>query len=469
MDRSNRPRPRRPRRFAAWEEWFRRAPAGPRTEILALADRQGFLSLHQLPPVRDATPRGRLPQRRRLPWASSSRARPTSLPFVSVERTADPEEGRPRPPSCGRRPLPSGGTSGPAIQSGRRDAHRPGLARCAESEGRRVLYVGPNIASARTRAAGAFRVAVIPGRALRRCRGEGRQRSAHSLRSGGAAAEPSQPTPRRSRARPGRGSRPRPATSSRESEGANVWSDARPSSSGRRAMIARQHHESCSRPARPQRRGSSPRGPIAPLHRPDVSVGPVRRRLRPSPVDASATEVRDAGEARSSCRTGRRRRLRSSSTMSASRRLAARTAGRSASRAPADGGRSNWWRAALLRASPELQEHGQLDGEETLGSDRARTCIQGRDRRGPCKQLAADQQPSRRRGDRTASSPMPRSTAVGIRAGVNRPRRGRSRIASRSMRPGMPGPPRCRIPPTGRPSRTPRRSPSRRSAGRPGT
>lgn len=46
-----------PSPFAAWEGWFRQAGVGQQLELLRLADRQGYLSLHQLPPPKEATQR----------------------------------------------------------------------------------------------------------------------------------------------------------------------------------------------------------------------------------------------------------------------------------------------------------------------------------------------------------------------------------------------------------------------------
>jgi hypothetical protein len=73
--------------FTAWEEWFRRAAAGTQSEMLALADRQGFLSLHQLPPLRDAPHREALPESGLLSQLLAGQTPP--LPVISCEPAVD--------------------------------------------------------------------------------------------------------------------------------------------------------------------------------------------------------------------------------------------------------------------------------------------------------------------------------------------------------------------------------------------
>jgi hypothetical protein len=127
--------------FVAWEEWFRRAPIGSRTEMLALADRQGFLSLHQLPPIREAGLRETSVETGLLRQLIAGQT--TALPIVSAERTADPARAalvrlRATPDLC----LWRRRSGDPAASSLIARALSEAL-----DDGRRVLYVGPILGS----------------------------------------------------------------------------------------------------------------------------------------------------------------------------------------------------------------------------------------------------------------------------------------------------------------------------------
>ena len=127
--------------FSTWEEWFRRAPSSSRTEILALADRQGFLSLHQLPPFRDVAPREPVVDSGLLHRLIAGQT--AALPFVSAERSGEPAKS-----ALARLQAATD------LCLWRRRADNPAartllaqVLREAVDDGRRVLYVGPNLNS----------------------------------------------------------------------------------------------------------------------------------------------------------------------------------------------------------------------------------------------------------------------------------------------------------------------------------
>ena len=127
--------------FVAWEEWFRRAPTASRSEMLALADRQGFLSLHQLPTLRDAGLRETPVETGLLRQLIAGQT--TALPIVSVERTADPVRAalvrlQATPDLCLWRRRPGDPGAASLIARALREA---------VDDGRRVLYLGPTLGS----------------------------------------------------------------------------------------------------------------------------------------------------------------------------------------------------------------------------------------------------------------------------------------------------------------------------------
>ena len=356
--------------FAAWEEWFRRAPALSRSEILALADRQGFLSLHQLPQVRDAAPRETSAE------SLLSRliaGQTTSLPFVSVERTSDPQKSalarhQATVDLCLWRRRPGNPVAASLVAQ---------VLREAVDAGRRVLYVGPNIASLERvlqelAECPSFLAVRFVGNTEKAANGPltrfGLMEQRQSLRSRLLSeAEHAQAEADRIRQR-------------RETEG-GVWSDLT-ELAPRRVSIAKQRDDLADRLARieeevrreAQSLRSSDRmfasGPFAV----DFAHRLSSHQRRKAETQATLQQLCKQAEAFAVQIEDVRSRRRPLEPL-----IAARSAGRWWT--------ANWWRAAF-RAS-KLREHAQLDGEERSAKTEVERLRNGID--AAQQALAADQ------------------------------------------------------------------------------